>query len=356
MTSNALPKLFTPLSLRELTVKNRIFMSPMCQYSAREGVPGPWHMVHLGSRAVGGAGLVMIEATAVAPNGRISPSDTGLWNQKQAEAFKPIVDFLESFGATPAIQLAHAGRKAGTLEPWNGGGPIKERWDILAPSPKAFSEGYVVPREASAVDIENVLMQFETATHHARVAGFKVIEVHMAHGYLLHEFLSPLTNSREDQYGGTLENRMRFPLEVARRVRDVWPAELPVFVRVSAEDWVPGGWDLSQTIELCRKLKTFGIDMIDVSSGGTVANAKIPVAPGFQVPLSKAIRQQANIKTAAVGLITSGAQAEQILASDSADVIMIGREFLRDPYFPLRAARELGAELAWPDQYQRARP
>lgn len=356
MTNRTLPKLFTPLRLRELTVKNRIFMSPMCQYSANDGVPGPWHMVHLGSRAIGGAGLVMIEATAVAPNGRISPSDTGLWNSKQAQAFKPIVDFLESFGATPAIQLAHAGRKAGTAEPWNGGGPIKERWDIIAPSPKAFSEGYIVPREASAEDLETLLNQFETATHHAMAAGFKAIEVHMAHGYLLHEFLSPLTNSREDQHGGTLENRMRFPLEVARRVRAIWPAELPVFVRVSAEDWVPGGWDLAQTIELCRELKTIGIDLIDVSSGGAVANARIPVGPGFQVPLAQAIRQQAKIKTAAVGLITSGQQAEQILASDCADVIMIGREFLRDPYFPLRAAQELGAEFAWPNQYQRARP
>ena len=351
-----LPKLFTPLKLRGLTIKNRIFMSPMCQYSARDGLPGPWHMVHLGSRAVGGAGLVMVEASAVAPNGRISPSDTGIWHEQQAQAFKPIVEFLELYGSIPAIQLAHAGRKAGTLEPWNGGGPINESWDIIGPSSEAFAEGYAAPREASAKDIETIIAQFETATRHALSAGFKAVEVHMAHGYLLHEFLSPLVNNRQDQYGGPLENRMRLPLAVAKRVRDLWPSDLPVLVRVSAEDWVPGGWDLEQTITLCHELKKIGIDLIDVSSGGAVPNAKIPTKPGYQVPLSKSIRLGANIKTAAVGLITSGQQAEQILVSESADFIMIGREFLRDPYFPIRAARELGAEIAWPNQYLRAKP
>ena len=349
------PKLLTPLKLRDLVIKNRIWMSPMCQYSAVDGVPGPWHMVHLGSRAVGGAGLVMVEASAVSPNGRISPSDTGIWDQKQAQAFKPIVDFLESCGATPALQLAHAGRKAGTAEPWNGGQPVDGGWDIIGPSPLAFSQAHALPREISASDIQTLIAQFEAATRYALSAGFKVIEIHMAHGYLLHEFLSPLTNQREDQFGGSLANRMRFPLEIARRVRDVWPAHLPVFVRVSAEDWSPGGWDLPQTVELCRELKKVGVDLIDVSSGGIVPDAKIPTGPGFQVPLSQTVRIDANIPTAAVGLITTGQQAETILNSECADAIMIGREFLRDPYFPMRAARELGAEFAGPNQYLRAR-
>lgn len=349
-------RLFSPITIRDLVIKNRIFVSPMCQYSARDGIPGPWHLVHLGARAVGGAGLVMVEATAVSPQGRISPSDTGLWNAEQAEAFKPIVDFIAQCDAIPAVQLAHAGRKAGTAEPWNGGRPISQVWDIIAPSPKAFSRGYVVPREMTLSDIENLILQYKLATSHALLAGFRVIEIHMAHGYLLHEFLSPLTNQRQDQFGGSLENRMRLPLAVTKAVREIWPSNLPIFVRLSAQDWVTGGWDLSQSIELSSALKQIGVDLIDVSSGGIVPDAVLPSEPNFQVPLSRAIRNGAEIATAAVGQITNATLAEQILVGENSDAVMIGREFLRDPYFPMRAAIELGSDFAWPKQYLRAKP
>lgn len=348
-------KLFQPFRLRGLEIKNRIFVSPMCQYSAQDGVAGAWHLVHLGARAVGGAGLVMVEATAVSSYGRISPSDTGIWNDEQAEAFKQITHFIKSSGAVAGIQLAHAGRKAGTAEPWNGGKPIEGGWDIVAPSAIAFDHGYPVPRSMSEGDLDDMVQSFHSAAQRALIAGFQIIEIHMAHGYLLHEFLSPLTNQRKDAYGGSLENRMRFPLRVARSVREVWPSELPVFVRISGVDWVEGGWDLEQSIVFCKQLKLLGVDLIDVSSGGLVPNAKIPVTPGFQVPLAQGIRSQVEIPTAAVGLITSGKQAEEILRGGYADAVMIGREFLRDPYFPLKAATELGETIAWPNQYLRAR-
>jgi len=347
--------LFSALKIRSLTLRNRIFMSPMCQYSAENGVPGPWHMVHLGSRAAGGAGLVMAEATAVSPVGRISPSDTGLWNKEQTAAFRSIADFISSEGAVPAVQLAHAGRKAGTAEPWNGGGPIDESWNIIAPSAKAFSPDHAVPRAMSTQDLGEVQGQFELAARNALIAGFKVVEIHMAHGYLLHEFLSPLSNERTDEFGGSFENRVRFPLAVAKKVREAWPSDLPVFVRLSATDWIPGGWDLEQSIALSCELKKIGIDFIDVSSGGLLPDARIPVGPGYQVAFANAIRRDASILTGAVGQITSGRQAEDILQKGAADAILIGREFLRDPYFPLHAASDLGCEINWPKQYLRAR-
>jgi 2,4-dienoyl-CoA reductase-like NADH-dependent reductase (Old Yellow Enzyme family) len=297
----------------------------------------------------------MVEATAVTSHGRISPSDTGIWNDKQAAAFHPITDFLKASGAVAGIQLAHAGRKAGTAEPWNGGKPIKGLWDIVGPSALAFDQGYPVPRTMSERDMDDMVQSFRSAAQRALTAGFQVIEIHMAHGYLLHEFLSPLTNQRNDSYGGSLDNRMRFPLRIVHSVREVWPSDLPVFVRISGVDWVDGGWDLEQSIELSKQLKLLGVDLIDVSSGGLLANAKIPVTPGYQVPLAQAIRDRAAIPTAAVGLITTGHQAEDILRNGHADAVMIGREFLRDPYFPLKAARELGETIAWPKQYMRAR-
>lgn len=352
-------RLFSPFTLRGITFRNRIFVSPMCQYSAVEGVPNEWHMVHLGSRAVGGAALVMAEASAVSPEGRISPYDLGIWNDEQVQAFRPIIRFIKAQGAVPAIQLAHAGRKASTDAPWNGGKPVPSGqggWQPMAPSPLAFAEGYPVPHEMSGADIAHVVEQFVAAARRALAAGFEVVEVHMAHGYLMHEFLSPLSNRRADAYGGSLENRMRLPLQAAQAVREVWPAEWPVLVRISATDWMEGGWDLPQSIELARRLKTVGIDLIDCSSGGNVMDARIPAGPGFQTPFATAIRQQAGIATGAVGLITEPAQAEQIVATELADVVLLAREFLRDPYWPLHAARELGMDVPWPRQYERARP
>lgn len=356
MNSNSF--LFKPLTIRDITFKNRIFVSPMCQYSACEGVPNDWHLVHLGSRAVGGAGLVMAEATAVSAEGRISPADTGLWSQAQVEAFRPITHFIKSHKSVPAIQLAHAGRKASTAEPWKGGNPLTEKetgWTILAPSAIPFSPNSPVPKAMDKVEITKLISDFEKSTHHALSAGFEVIELHMAHGYLLHEFLSPLTNKRNDEFGGALENRMRLPLEIARKTRSIWPQNQPVFVRISATDWIEGGWDLNQSLIFSKELKKVGIDFVDVSSGGTVPDAKIPVGPGFQVPFSKSIRQNVGILTGAVGLITKAEQAEEILKSGNADAIFIAREFLRDPYFPLHAAKELGVDISWPNQYERAK-
>jgi 2,4-dienoyl-CoA reductase-like NADH-dependent reductase (Old Yellow Enzyme family) len=351
--------LFSPLRLRELEFKNRIFVSPMCQYSAVDGMPTDWHLVHLGSRAVGGAALVMTEATAVSPEGRISPFDTGIWSREHGSEFRKITGFLRQQGAVAGLQIAHAGRKASTDVPWRGGKPLvagNGGWQPIAPSPLPFGEGYTVPREMTESDMERVRTEFAAAARHGREAGFEVVEVHMAHGYLLHEFLSPLTNRRTDAWGGSLENRLRFPVSVARAVREEWPERLPVFVRVSATDWVEGGWDLPQTIALARELKAIGVDMVDCSSGGAVPDAKIPAAPGFQAPFAAAIRREAGIATGAVGLITEPEQAAQILAAGQADAILIGREFLRDPYWPLRAARTLGVETSWPPQYERARP
>ncbi len=351
--------LFTPLRLRETTLRNRIAVSPMCQYSARDGFPTPWHLVHLGSRAVGGAGLVIAEASAVSPAGRISPDDTGIWSDAHAEAWAPVARFVAEQGAAAGIQLAHAGRKASTEAPWHGGRPTGDGargWHPVAPSPLPFAEGYPVPRELEADEITAIVGAFRDAARRAEQAGFEVVEIHMAHGYLLHQFLSPLTNLRTDEYGGTLENRMRLPLEVARAVREAFPVERPVLARISATDWVEGGWDLEQSVVFARELREAGVDLVDCSSGGIVPDAKVPVAPGYQVPFAEVIRERTGVMTGAVGLITEPAPAEAIVAAGKADLVLLARAMLRDPYWPLHAARALGVDVPWPDQYLRARP
>jgi 2,4-dienoyl-CoA reductase-like NADH-dependent reductase (Old Yellow Enzyme family) len=356
--TNPASRLFTPFPLRQLSFRNRIFVSPMCQYSSDEGMPNDWHLVHLGSRAVGGAGLVMVEATAVSPEGRISPRDSGIWSDAHAAAFSRIARFIKTNGAAPAIQLAHAGRKASTDVPWRGGKavpPEQGGWQPIAPSAIPFSETYPMPREMTRDDIERVVEQFAAASRRALAAGFEVVEVHDAHGYLLHEFLSPLSNHRTDEYGGSLANRMRLPLRIAKTVREIWPSNLPVFVRISASDWAEGGWDLPQSIELCRRFKELGIDLIDCSSGGLVPGAKIPTEPGYQVPFAQAIRRDVGIATGAVGLITKPQEAELILAEGKADAVFLARAMLRDPYWPLHAAKALGVDVTWPLQYQRAK-
>ena len=350
-------RLFSPLTLRGLEVRNRVFVSPMCQYSSTDGQPTDWHFVHLGSRAVGGAGLVMAEATAVSPEGRISPGDTGIWSDGHRDAFAPIARFIKEQGSAAAIQIAHAGRKASTEVPWRGGKPIAQReggWETLAPSAIPFREGDPVPREMSSDEIARTVEQFAEAARRAVEAGFQVVEIHMAHGYLLHEFLSPLSNLRTDEYGGDLTGRARFPLEVARAVRGSVPAELPVFARISATDWVDGGWDLAQSIRLSALLKEAGVDLVDCSSGGIVPGAKIPAGPGYQIPFAAAIRREVGVATGAVGFIAEPYQAEQIIVTGEADAVFIARAFLRDPYWPLRAAKSLGAEPAMPPQYARA--
>ncbi len=351
-------RLFSSFTLRELTFRNRIFVSPMCQYSSIDGLPTDWHLVHLGSRAVGGAGLVLVEATAVSPEGRISPDDSGIWSDAHAEAFAPIARFIRQQGAVAGIQLAHAGRKASTDLPWLGGGPLgpeKRGWQPIAPGPLPFTPDHPVPREATTADLDAIRDQFVNAGKRAKAAGFQVIEIHMAHGYLLHEFLSPLTNHRKDEYGGSLENRMRLPLSIARAVREIWPKDLPVFARISATDWVEGGWDLEQSVELCRRLKDIGLDLIDCSSGGLVPQAVIPAGPGYQTPFATEIRKKVGIATGTVGFITEPAQAEQIIATGLADVVILARELLRNPYWPMQAAKALKADLSWPFQYLRAK-
>jgi 2,4-dienoyl-CoA reductase-like NADH-dependent reductase (Old Yellow Enzyme family) len=351
--------LFAPLRLRETTLRNRIAVSPMCQYSARDGRPTEWHLVHLGSRAVGGAGLVIAEACAVQPEGRISPDDVGLWSDAQAEAWAPITRFIAEQGAVPAAQLAHAGRKASTEAPWRGGGPAGEGargWPPVGPSPLPFADGYPVPRELSADEITAVVGAFRDAARRAEQAGFEVVEIHMAHGYLLHQFLSPLTNRRTDEYGGPLENRMRLPREVARAVREAFPVERPILARISATDWVEAGWDLESSVVLARELREAGVDLVDCSSGGLVPHAKVPLAPGYQVPFAEAVRERTGVMTGAVGLITEPKQAEAIVAGGKADLVLLARELLRDPYWPLHAAQALGADVSWPVQYLRARP
>lgn len=350
-------QLFSPFQLRELSFRNRIFVSPMCQYSCADGLPTDWHLVHLGSRAVGGASLVLTEAAAVTPAGRISPEDAGIWNDAQRDAWKPIAAFIKAQGAVPGIQLAHAGRKASTYSPWRGAGKVitdKGGWDVLGPSNMAFASTFPVPHEMSKAELEATVEAFVNAAKRSLAAGFDVPEIHAAHGYLLHEFLSPLSNSRSDQYGGSLENRMRFPLEVCEAVRSVWPAHLPVFLRISASDWKEEGWDLTQSIEFCKRAKAIGIDLIDVSSGGNVADAKMTIRPGYQVPFARAIRAAAQIPTGAVGLITEAVQAEQIVADGDADCVFLARALLRDPYWPRHAAAALGVSLEWPNQYARA--
>ena len=350
-------RLFDPYTLGDVVLRNRIAVSPMCEYSAIDGMPNDWHLVHLGSRAVGGAGLVFTEATAVSPEGRISPGDTGLWNDAQQAAWSRIAAFITEQGAAPGIQLAHAGRKGSTEVPWRGGKalpPGQGDWTPVAPTAAAFSDDYPMPRALDAAGIARVVADFAAASERARAAGFRVIEVHAAHGYLLHEFLSPLSNRRDDAYGGSLENRARLLREVVAAVRSAWPAPAPLVVRVSATDWVEGGWNIDECVQLCRWLKADGVDLIDCSSGGNVPNATIPVAPGYQVPFAARIRREAGIATGAVGLITDARQADGILERGDADLVFLARELLRDPYVPRRAAAELGVHIDAPVQYGRA--
>ena len=352
-------KLFSPIQLRGLTVKNRIFMSPMCQYSAHDGILNDWHRVHYGSRAVGGAGLVMIEASSVSPEGRITPYDSGIWSAQQVEALHPVIASIRGQGATPGIQLAHAGRKGSCTQPWKGGKGISLKdggWQPPAPSAIPFSADYNMPVEMSQADIDRVTAEFAASTKLALDAGFETIEIHMAHGYLLHQFLSPLSNRRSDSYGGSLENRMRFPMQIAQTVRDLWPDDKPVMVRISATDWVEGGWDMAGSLALVNRLKSIGIDMVDVSSGGLIPGAVIPAAPGYQTAFAAELRKQTGMAISAVGMITDAVQAEHILVTQQADVVSIARELLRDPYWPLHAAKKLGVDIPWPPQYQRAKP
>ena len=351
-------KLFTPLKLREIEFKNRIFVSPMCQYSSKEGMPEEWHLVHLGSRAVGGAALVFTEATAVSLEGRISPWDLGIWSDAHGEALKRITSLIQSQGAIPGIQLAHAGRKASTDAPWKSKDPLFEGsggWKPVAPSALPFDAQSPIPRELAPTEIKDLISRFAEAASRSLRAGFKVLEIHMAHGYLFHQFLSPLSNHRRDSYGDSFDNRIRFPLEAVEAVRKTWPQSLPLFIRISCTDWVEGGWDLSQSIELSRRFKELGVDLVDCSSGGIVSHAVIPLGPGYQTSFAAAIRQQAGIATGAVGLITEPRQAEEILAAGRADAVLLARAFLRNPYWPLQAAKELGVDLPWPVQYLRAK-
>jgi 2,4-dienoyl-CoA reductase-like NADH-dependent reductase (Old Yellow Enzyme family) len=343
MSDNAAPHLFSPIALRSITARNRLWISPMCQYSvfAEDGIPTDWHLVHLGSRAVGGAGLVIAEATAVEARGRISPQDLGLWNDAQADAFQPITRFLAEHGAVPAIQLAHAGRKARVPE------------TIIAPSALAFAD-MPVPQAMTGEDIQTVISAFRRAAQRAHAAGFQAVEIHAAHGYLLHEFLSPLSNQRTDAYGGSFDNRIRLVVEVTRAVRHAWPAELPLFVRISATDWVPGGWDVDQSVALARALAQESVDLVDVSSGGLAPEQQITATPGYQVPFAERVRREAGVCTGAVGLIVKPEQADAIVREGRADVVLIARQSLRDPYWPLRAAHDLGQQIEVPFQYRRA--
>ncbi len=352
-------RLFSSLRLRGTEFKNRIFVSPMCQYSSDNGLPTDWHLVHLGSRAVGGAALVIVEATAVSPEGRISPFDSGLWSEKHSEAFARITAFIKGQGSVPGMQLAHAGRKASTDVPWRGEKPVSPNqggWQPLAPSAIPFSDDSPLPREMTPEEVEQVVLEFKTATRFAEHAGFEVLEIHMAHGYLIHEFLSPLSNRRSDEYGGDFEGRLSFPLKVAQTVREIWPEDRPLLVRISCTDWVEGGWDLEQSIEFCRRLKRMGIDLIDCSTGGIVPYAKIPLGIAYQTPFSAAIRREVDIPIGTVGLILHPFQAEHILMTGQADVVLLAREMLRDPYWALHASTLLKADVDWPPQYLRAKP
>ena len=350
--------LFSPLTLKSVTLKNRIAISPMCQYSAKDGFPNDWHLVHLGSRAVGGAGLIIVEACAVVPEGRISPFDMGIWKDEHIEAHLRITKFIEGQGAVPGLQLAHAGRKASCDTPWNGGGYLQnnsEAWQIVGPSAISFKPGAPTPNALTIDEIKNVILAFQSAAGRSLKAGYKIIEIHAAHGYLIHQFLSPLSNQRTDAYGGSFENRVRLLLEVVDAIHAVWPSTLPLFVRISATDWSAGGWDLESSIELVKMLKQKGVDLIDTSTAGNIFDAQIPVAPGYQATFAKSIKKDTSILTGAVGLIHSAQQAEEILQNESADLIFIGRLALRDPYFPLNAAKQLNENVKWPLQYERGK-
>ncbi len=350
--------LFAPLALRSVTLRNRIAVSPMCQYSAVDGRANDWHLVHLGARATGGAGLVIFEATAVEPRGRISPGDLGLWEDAQVEPLARIVRFVDAHGGTSCLQLAHAGRKASVAAPWEGGGPVGAGaggWTPVAPSAVAFADGHPVPHALDEDELRGIARAFAAAARRAAAAGFRALEIHAAHGYLLHQFLSPHSNRRTDAYGGSFENRTRLVREVVAAVRAEWPDQLPVIARISATDWVDGGWDVAQSVELARGLAALGVDLVDVSSGGLVATAKVPAGPGYQTGFAERIRREAHVATGAVGSITAPEQADHVIRSGQADLVLLARELLRDPHFPLRAARALGQEGPWPKQYARAR-
>ena len=351
-------KLFSPLAIKSITLKNRIAISPMCQYSATDGFASDWHLVHLGSRAAGGAGLIIQEATAVSPEGRISPGDLGLWNDAQIEKYIQINQFIESQNAVPGIQLAHAGRKASVSAPWDGNKKLDATqggWQTVAPSAKGYHDNEAAPVALDPTGIQKVLSDFRLATKRSVQAGYKVMEIHAAHGYLLHQFLSPLSNLRTDEYGGSFENRIRLTLEVVAAVQAEWPDNLPLFVRISATDWAEGGWNIEESVQLSKILKEKGVDLIDVSSGGAVSHQQIPVGPNYQVPFAERIKKETGILTGAVGLITEASQAEAIVATGQADLVLVARESLRDPNLALTFAQELQAETVWPKQYERAK-
>lgn len=350
-------QLLSPLSIRKIKLRNRIAMSPMCQYSAREGFAGDWHLVHYGTRASGGAGLIIVEATAVWPEGRITPGDLGLWSDDHIPGLRRITDFIQSQGAVAGIQLAHAGRKASCALPWEGGKQLDLRnggWETVAPSAIPFSQGERAPGMADGICIERIISGFRNAAARALKAGFRVAEIHSAHGYLLQEFLSPVSNRRTDEYGGSFENRTRLLTEVTKAIRTVWPDDYPLFVRISSTEWTDGGWTPEESVRLAPLLQQAGADLIDCSSGGNIHDAKIPVGPGYQVPFSEMIRKS-GIMTGAVGMITEARQAEEIISAGRADLVLLGRELLRNPCFPLQAARELKTEIEWPLQYLRAK-
>ena len=350
--------LFQPLTLRGVTFANRIWVSPMCQYSADNGVASSWHDVHIGSFSTGGAGLIMMEASGVTPEGRISTKCLGLWNDNQTDRLRPIVDFAHSFGAKIGIQLAHAGRKGSCLPPWSEH-PMASKeeggWESVAPSPISFGGKYPVPRELTISEIKELVRSFADAAQRVASVGFDLVEIHAAHGYLIHQFLSPLSNQRSDDYGGSFENRVRFIIDIVKAVRVVIPDSMPLFVRISATDWLEGGWTIDDSIELSKTLKNCGVDLIDVSSGGTSSGAPVPVGPGYQVPLAHQIRVESQIPTSAVGMITDPQQAEAIIAEGRADAVMLGREMLRNPRWAFHAAHVLGAEVKWPNQLLRAK-
>ncbi|MFA6087324.1 NADH:flavin oxidoreductase/NADH oxidase [Mucilaginibacter sp.] len=353
-----MPDLFSPLKIKSVELKNRIVVSPMCEYSSIDGFANNWHLVHLGSRAVGGAALIITEATAVSPEGRITFADLGIWKNEHIAKLKEITNFIEEQGAVAGVQLAHAGRKASHSEPWNGGKqllPTEENgWEAVSASAVPFSSSEIAPLELDKAGIDKVIADFKAATERALAAGFKVIELHGAHGYLINQFLSPLSNQRTDGYGGTFENRIRLLLEIIAAVTQVWPEEYPLFVRISATEWAEGGWTIDDSVALAKILKDKGVDLIDCSSGGNVAGAQIPLKPGYQVEFAGAVKKQAGILTGAVGLITDAEQANEIIQSGQADVVLLARELLRDPHFPLRAAHKLGQGINWPVQYGRA--
>jgi 2,4-dienoyl-CoA reductase-like NADH-dependent reductase (Old Yellow Enzyme family) len=352
-----MPHLFEPLRLRDLTFANRIFVSPMCQYSSVDGFSNDWHFVHVASRAVGGAALVFTEASAVTPDGRISPQDLGIWDDAHVDGLARIIRFVREQGSAIGMQLAHAGRKASTKRPWDGQGGIPPEdggWTPVGPTDEPFTEGDPIPHALTLAEIPAIVGAFRDAARRSLEAGFDVVELHAAHGYLIHQFLSPLVNTRADQYGGSYDNRVRLGLEIVDAVREVWPERLPLFVRISATDWKEGGWDLEQAVELARRLRAHGVDLVDCSSGGAVYDQQITLGPGYQVPFAERIRRDAGVPTGAVGLITNAEQADAIISHGQADVVLLARELLRDPYWPLRAAGHLGQQVPWPPQYLRA--